>query len=135
MKLSNFLRCLRCRKGITLLEVLVSMVILAFGILGLAPIIVISMYGNSYSNEITTANAIAQEKVEQLKDVDSFSPIPWSEVVSGVNNKYTRTTTIDDSTTDASIPPNVYKITVNVNWTDQKGLARTVNYYTYKAKT
>ena len=110
------------------------MVILTFGILGLAPIIVISMYGNAYSNAVTTANAIAQERAEQLKDVSSFNPIPWSEVVSGVHNKYTRTTTIDDSTSDVSIPPNVYRITVNINWTDQKGLTRTVNYYTYKAK-
>jgi prepilin-type N-terminal cleavage/methylation domain-containing protein len=134
MKLSSFLKHLKSGKGLTLLEVMVGMVILAFGILGLAPIIVISMFGNSYSNEVTTANAIAQEKVEQLKEVANFSPIPWSEVVSGVRGKFTRTTTIDDNTSDASVPLNVYRIKVNINWTDQKGLNRNVNYYTYKSK-
>ena len=131
MMMSKFLSC---RKGVTLLEVMISMVILAFGILGLAPLIVISMYGNSYSDEVTSANAIAQERIEQLKEAPSFSPLPWQEMVSGVQNSFTRTTTVDDSTTDASIPAGVYRITVNVGWTDQKGFARTVSYYTYKAK-
>lgn len=134
MKLCDFLRYLKRGKGLTLLEVMVSMVILAFGILGLAPLIVISMYGNSYSNEVTSANAIAQERIEQLREASSFSPLPWQEVVSGVHGSFTRTTTVDDSTTDGSIPTGVYRITVNVNWSDQKGLSRTVSYYTYKAK-
>jgi len=41
---------------------------------------------------------------------------------------------VDDNTTDGSIPAGVYRITVDVSWTDQKGLSRTVSYYTYKAK-
>ena len=122
------------QKGITLLEVMVSMVILAFGILGLAPLIVVSMYGNSYSNEVTSANAVAQERIEQLKEVASFSPLPWQQVSTGVHGKFARATIVDDSTTDGSIPAGVYRITVNVSWTDQKGLSRTVSYYTYKAK-
>jgi len=121
-------------KGITLLEVMVSMVILAFGILGLAPLIVVSMYGNSYSNEVTSANAVAQERIEQLREVASFSPLPWHQVSAGVHGKFTRTTVVDDNTTDGSIPAGVYRITVDVSWTDQKGLSRTVSYYTYKAK-
>jgi len=129
--LRNFLRC---QKGITILEVMVSMVILAFGILGLAPLIVISMYGNSFSNEVTSANAIAQEGIEQLKEVGTFSPLPWQEVASVLDGRFTRATTVEDSTIDASIPPGVYRITVDVGWTDQKGLSRGVSYYTYKAK-
>ncbi len=127
-------KLLNCQKGVTILEVMISMVILGFGILGLAPLIVISMYGNSYSHEVTSANAIAQEKIEQLKEAPSFSPLPWQETVSGVHNSFTRTTTVDDNTTDVSIPSGVYRITVNVSWTDQKGLSRTLSYYTYKAK-
>lgn len=129
--LRNFLGC---QKGITLLEVMVSMVILAFGILGLAPLIVISMYGNSYSNEVTSANAVAQERIEQLKEMASFNPLPWQQTATGVHGKFTQTTTVEDNTTDGSIPSGVYRIAVSVSWTDQKGLSRTVSYYTYKAK-
>lgn len=131
MMLRNFLRY---QKGISLLEVMVSMVILGFGILGLAPLIVISMYGNSFSNEVTTANAIAQERIEQLKEAGTFSSLPWQEVVSGVHGDFTRATTVEDSTVDLSIPPGVYRIKVDVSWTDDKGLSRSLSYYTYKAK-
>lgn len=131
MILKNFLRY---QKGVTLLEVMVSMVILAFGILGLAPLIVISMYGNSFSDDVTTANAIAQERIEQLKEVGTFASLPWEEVASGVHGSFTRATTVEDSTVDLSIPAGVYRITVNVGWTDDKGLPRGMNYYTYKAK-
>jgi len=134
MKLDSFLRCFRDRKGITLLEVMVSMVILAFGILGLAPLIVVSMYGNSFSSEVTGANAVAQERIEQLKEVDSFSSLPWQESISGLDGRFTRAVTVDDSTTDASVPGGVYRIKVDVGWADQKGLSRSVSYYTYKAK-
>lgn len=134
MKLCSFVGCLKSGRGITLLEVMVSMVILAFGILGLAPLIVISMFGNSYSNEVTTANAIAQERIEQLKEVDTFASLPLQETTSGLHGKFTRATTVDDNTTDASVPAGVYRIKVDVNWSDQKGLSRSVNYNTYKAK-
>lgn len=131
MMLRNFLKY---QKGITLLEVMVSMVILAFGILGLAPLIVISMYGNSFSNEVTSANAIAQERIEQLKEVGTFSSLPLQEVVSVLNGRFTRATTVEDNATDSSIPLGVYRIAVDVSWTDQKGLSRTMSYYTYKTK-
>ena len=134
MKLSSFLKHLKRGKGLTLLEVMVGMVILAFGILGLAPIIVISMFGNSYSNEVTTANAIAQERIEQLKEVDTFASLPLQETTSGLQGKFTRTTTVDDNTTDVSVPAGVYRIKVDISWSDQKGLSRSVNYNTYKDK-
>lgn len=120
--------------GITILEVMVSMVILAFGILALAPLIVISMYGNSYSNELTVANAIAQEQIEQLKSLDEISPLPWHSVNTNLYGSFTRETWVNDSATDSLIPPGVYKIKVEVSWVDQKNLNRQVSYYSYKMK-
>ncbi len=120
--------------GITILEVMVSMVILAFGILALAPLIVISMYGNSYSNELTVANAIAQEQIEQLKSLDEISPLPWHSVNTNLYGSFTRETWVNDSATDSLIPPGVYKIKVEVSWVDQKNFNRQVSYYSYKMK-
>lgn len=125
---------LKKNSGISLLEVMVSMVILAFGILGLAPLIVISMYGNSYSNELTVANAIAQEQIEQLKNLDEISPLPWHSVNTNLYGSFTRETWVNDSATDSLIPPGVYKIKVEVSWVDQKNLNRQVSYYSYKMK-
>ncbi|MCK4385205.1 MAG: prepilin-type N-terminal cleavage/methylation domain-containing protein [candidate division Zixibacteria bacterium] len=121
-------------KGVTLLEVLVAMIILAFGVLGLAPMIVISMYGNSYSNQVTVADAIAQDRLEEIKTWFEVDPIPYSQTVNDIHGIFTRKTLIDDAITDASIPNGVYKIQVDITWTDQKQLSRSVSYFTYKAK-
>ena len=130
----KLIQSLRNEKGVTLLEVLVAMIILAFGVLSLAPMIVISMIGNSYSNQVTIADAIAQDRLEEIKTWSEVDPIPYSETISNIQGIFTRETLIDDSTTDASIPAGVYEIQVTVNWTDHKQLPRSVSYFTYKAK-
>ncbi|MCK4428102.1 MAG: prepilin-type N-terminal cleavage/methylation domain-containing protein [candidate division Zixibacteria bacterium] len=130
----NLTQSLRNKKGVTLLEVLVAMIILAFGVLSLAPMIVISMIGNSYSNQVTIADAIAQDRLEEIKTWSEVDPIPYSETISNIQGIFTRETLIDDSTTDASIPAGVYEIQVTVSWTDHKQLPRSVSYFTYKAK-
>jgi type IV pilus assembly protein PilV len=121
-------------KGLSLLEVLVAMLILAFGVLGLAPMIITSIFSGSYYNEVTRANIIAQDKMEFMKNLISFSPLPWTEVTS-INGIFTRTTRVDVDTTDSSVPAGVYRIRVAISWTDKVGKTRTVNYYTYKMRT
>jgi type IV pilus assembly protein PilV len=130
----NLTESLRKEKGISLLEVLVAMVILAFGVLGLAPMIVISMFGNSYSNQVTVADAIAQDRLEEIKAWPAVNPIPYSDTLSNIQGIFTRQTLVNDDSTDASIPAGVYEIQVTVSWTDQKQLPRSVSYFTYKAK-
>ncbi len=122
-------------KGLSLLEVLVAMLILAFGVLGLAPMIVTTMFSGSYSNDVTKANVIAQDKLEFMKNLVSFNPLPWIEVTSNLNGTFTRTTRVDVDTTDISVPAGVYRIKITINWTDKVGKTRTVNYYTYKMRT
>ena len=130
----KLIQSLRNEKGVTLLEVLVAMIILAFGVLSLAPMIVISMIGNSYSNQVTIADAIAQDRLEEIKTWSEVDPIPYSETISNIQGIFTRETLIDDSTTDASIPAGVYEIQVTVSSTDHKQLPRSVSYFTYNAK-
>jgi len=130
----NLTKSLRSQKGMTLLEVMIAMLILAFGVLGLAPMIVISMYGNSYSNQVTVADAIAMDRFEEIKTWYHISPLPYSETVNDVERIFTRQTQIDDNTTDGSVPAGVYRIQVAVSWTDQEEVPRSVSYFTYKAK-
>jgi len=119
--------------GYTLIEVLVAMIILTIGILGLAPLMVTSMSGNSFANDLTTANMVASDYIENLKTVNNFPVIPFIETTNNVEGKFTRQTRVDDNNSDANVPDGVYRIQVNVNWTDQQGLARSVNYNTYRA--
>lgn len=122
-------------KGLSLLEVVVAMLILAFGILGLAPMLVNTIFSNSYSGDVTKANVIAQDKIEFMQSLVSFNPLPWTEVTNNLNGIFTRTTRVDIDSTDASVPFGVYRIRVTVSWTDKAGKSRTVNYYTYKMRS
>jgi Tfp pilus assembly protein PilV len=121
-------------KGLSLLEVLISMLILTFGVLGLAPMIAISIFGNTYSNQVTLADAIALDRFEEIRKWAYVSPIPYSQTTDNLDRIFTRQTIINDNVSDGTIPLGVYKIQVVVNWTDHKGVPRSVSYYTYKAK-
>jgi type IV pilus assembly protein PilV len=122
-------------KGISLLEVMIAMLILALGVLGLAPMIVVSMFGNSYSNQVTIADAIAMDRFEEIKTWYQITPLPYSQTMNNLQRIFTRQTQIDDSTTDGTIPPGVYRIQITVGWTDQEQVPRSITYFTYKAKT
>jgi Tfp pilus assembly protein PilV len=115
-----------------MLEVMVAILVLSIGILGLAPLFVVSMYGNSFSNEMTRANLLATEQIETLKGFSSFSPMPYTRTETGLEGVFTRQTRVDDSSTDVSVPVGVYALQITVSWIDQSGVARAVNYLTYK---
>jgi len=120
------------QKGFTLIEVMIAMVILAVGILGLAPLMVLSIYSNTYSQDLTRATAIAQDCIEQLKNAPNFGACPYNDATNGIDGIYDLAIQADDATSDATVPAGVYRIKVTISWTDKKEQARSVDYYTYK---
>ncbi|RLB04963.1 MAG: hypothetical protein DRG83_03640 [Deltaproteobacteria bacterium] len=58
------------RNGFTLLEVMIAFVILAIGLLGLAALQIVAVKGNAFSSEMTFASMLAQQKLEELKNID-----------------------------------------------------------------
>ena len=61
------------KKGFTLTEVLVGLVILAVGILAIAGMQIIAIKGNAFSRYLTRASILAQESLESLKGVEITS--------------------------------------------------------------
>lgn len=53
--------------GFTLIEVLISMVLLTVGLLGTVALLTGIMRGNTYSNRLTTATTLAQDKLEEVR--------------------------------------------------------------------
>jgi hypothetical protein len=51
-----------------------------------------------------------------------------------VDNQYFYMARVDDSGSDGTVPAGVYKILVRVHWTDQAGVARRLEYFTYRTK-
>ncbi|MCD6161563.1 MAG: prepilin-type N-terminal cleavage/methylation domain-containing protein [candidate division Zixibacteria bacterium] len=127
-------KLINSNKGISLIEVVMAMLIVAIGILGLAPLMAITMDANSFSRSVSTANSLAQDKIESMRTVPSFSPLPFVESDLNVNNKFDIYTTIDGTASDASVPSGVYRIHVDIRWVDQNNLPRSLEYWTYRTK-
>jgi len=120
--------------GLSLLEVLIAMIILAVGLMGLAPMLVVSIEGNTISRTSSVAANLLKQKVEYYEGLSSMPTVPYREVESGLQNIYTRSTFINDHSVDSLIPDGVYKIDVMVAWTDNQNVQRSNQYSTYKVQ-
>lgn len=122
------------QRGLTLLEVLISMVVLAFGILGLAPLLKISMDANSTGNEYSQASRLAMDVIHGYEADTVAVAIPFSSSESNVLGKYSRTTSIIDKTIDAALPTGLNLIQVTVAWNDLTGNTQSISQSTYLQK-
>jgi type IV pilus assembly protein PilV len=57
---------LRNEHGFSLMEVMVSMVVLSFGLISLAGMQVVAIQVNSSANKLTSATTLVQDKIEEL---------------------------------------------------------------------
>lgn len=116
-------RCAPCG-GFTLVEILVSMAVLAVMVLGLVASATSIMKANKTSYSSTIATSLAQDKLEELRaktpaNVNSGGPLV--DTVSGVT--FTRTWTV----TAGSPVVGVKRIDVVVVWTDYMTNSLTVS--------
>jgi len=61
-------------RGMTLVEVLVAATILALALLGLAPMFTGAVRSNASANQLTNANTLAREKLEELSGYPRNNP-------------------------------------------------------------
>jgi len=121
------------QQGFTLLEVLVTIVILSIGLLGTAGLTTGVIRGNHFSKNLTSATAAAQTQLEAVKSGGYAYAVAANfldDTVTMGGMSFTRTTTI----TDGSPAANMKKISVVVNWTDSNGTARSVTLETILAQ-
>jgi prepilin-type N-terminal cleavage/methylation domain-containing protein len=103
--------------GFTLTEVLIAMVILSVGLLGLSAMTVAMTKSLAFGNKLTTATALAQKKLEEIKntsytDVTSANyPLEDYNTIAGYP-QFSRSVTI---TIDSPIA-NTKTVTVTTAW-------------------
>ena len=68
------MRFLRRERGMTLIEVLVALSILAVALLALAPLFTVSVKTNASAHQLTNANTLAREKLEELSGYPRNDP-------------------------------------------------------------
>lgn len=105
-------------KGFTLLEVLVSIVILSVGLLGMASLTVGIIKGNKLSNDLTTATTLAQDKMEEIRN-GGYDGLPSSDTTDtedyGDITDYTQYKRVTE--TDVDTPATGMKtVTIKVYW-------------------
>jgi len=103
-------------KGFTLIEVLIATLILAIGLLSLATLAGTVIRGNSFSNKMTTATTLAQDKMEEIKGLgyDNADTAAGTENYGSIADyvAYKRVATVS---TD-SPPTGMKTVTVKVSW-------------------
>jgi type II secretion system protein I len=101
--------------GFTLIEILITLVIFSVGIMALAGLQVTAIKANAFSKRMTAAIAVAEAKLEQIKDTpyaNVQSESPTQVVAAGMN--FTRQVTV----TANSPVPNTKTVQVMVTWTE-----------------
>ena len=95
---------------------MVAMIVLSIGLLSFFALNTAIIKSNVFSKAITYATNLAQEKIEQLKNTSYASITNQTETGIGLNNAFTRTTTVQDGVPQA----NMKTITVTVTWNEMK---------------
>ncbi len=121
--------------GMSLLEVLISMLILSFGILGLGPLVVHTVRVNETSRDFSEAASLARDKMEAIEGLSPLPALPHYETDSLLKGIYTRRTSLVDSVTDATIPGGACQVDVAISWHDDAGLERSTHFSTLIKKS
>ena len=100
-------------KGFTLIEVMIAIVILSVGLLGMASLTVGIIKGNKFSNEVTTATTLGQDKMEDIRRTGYSSVAAETKaVLPSPDDQYKREVTV----TNNSPATDMKTMTVKVYW-------------------
>jgi Tfp pilus assembly protein PilV len=124
----------RSEAGLTIVELLAAVLVLSIGVLGLAPLMALSVRGSVRGENVTNVVAAAQQMIEKKIGAVGFPTMPYTHTDTFEDGKYAAITTVTDRTVDSSIPDHVYRVNVEVMWTDDTGLERHMHFTTFTTK-
>ncbi len=107
------------QKGFSLIEVMVTLIVLAAGLLATAALQITSIRGNSFSSHVTQASILAQDKLEILRSLSYDDP----KLTEGQPaEQITKAGLVFTVGYDVTLLGNsMKKITANVRWFDRTG--------------
>jgi len=105
--------------GFTLIEILISIVILSISLLALAGLMATTTRNTSFGGHITEAATYAQDQLEQLR-VTSWGNIAndWVDA-SGLRTRTGPSGITYGRTLNVVTSGNIKTVTITINWTDQ----------------
>ncbi len=130
-------------RGVSMIEVMVALAVLAFGLLGVAAVQVSALRATTQSRQRALAHELTQQQLEIFHEMSttSFETIRAAGVNDPLNpidrdpndaqlTSFARTWAIAPDTPE----DDVYTVMVTVAWTDARGLQRTVQLETFKSE-
>ena len=124
------------KEGFTLIEVLIGTIFLAIGLLAIASLQVTSVRGNYFSNNLTQATYVAQDRLEFLKNLALNDPsLGIGDHPDGTATTTYTGLTFNRSYTVESVPdPNgsYLRINYSVQWND--GVAHNLSFSTIRSE-
>jgi len=107
--------------GFSLIEVLISLVILAISLLALAALMTTTTKNNAFGGQMTEAATLAQDKLEELRVTQWGNINGGADVRTGSTRfNYARSWTV---ATNAIVPPTpeptLRTVTITINWNDR----------------
>ncbi len=112
------------QRGIGFIEVLITTLVVAFGLLAVASLQTKLMSGSGNSKTRAEALALAEQKIEDVRNqitkagYTSLTATTSTDSVTGTNASFTRAWTITDNTAFLSSAPARKNISVKVSWGD-----------------
>lgn len=65
--MGRLIKILKCKEGFTLLELMISLAIMSFGMLGVVGMFVYAIGGNAQGRNLSKATSLAGKKIEEIK--------------------------------------------------------------------
>ena len=103
----------KSQKGFTLIELLIAIVILSVGLLGMATLTGSIVQKNKFSNDLTSATTLAQDKLEDIRANGYASAVSETKTAcTGDFSEYQREVTVSNDTPASGMK----QVTVTVYW-------------------
>ena len=137
MSLNHFIKMGKIQRGVTLIEVLVTLIILAVGLLGLLSLQTISLKNNLSAQQRTVATMHAYDLLDRIRlNTSADYTLNFGATISGSTLKdtdlteWTTNIAADLPAGDGAVVISGDIVTVSVRWDDSRGAGGNIQTFT-----
>ena len=119
----------KCHKGVTLVEVMVAMVLLAIALAWMAPQIIIAMRGNRFGGDMTQVITLAMDKMEEFRG-QSYASLLASPTGQDTVRNVARSWTITEEVGQEGLA----RIVIDLSWQDDAGKDHQIQFVSMQTR-